>query len=335
MKYNNHNMSIENYTNIFEDAYKTYLGECEQDSLYEPIIDLLGRGGKRLRPSLCFMACELVGGDIKKVVPTAVCIELFHNFSLVHDDIEDDSKLRRGEPTLHLKYGLPIAVNAGDGLYALCYKALIPNKRLLGVECAWSIFEEIAEQSIVLLEGQAMDLQFKDKREMSESEVIEVLRRKTAKLFAVSAKCGAIAGGAPYEVAEKLGVAWEYIGVAFQIRDDILNVEGEEKKYGKRIGEDISEGKPSLLLINCLEHCTASEKEKIYSCFQNYDKQEIEEVINLFKEYGSIRYSEDIAMKYLRKGTEALRQIDLKGKGREAIREKMVAMAKYFVEREK
>lgn len=335
MNTNSHNMNTESYTNIFEDSYKKYLGLREQDSLYVPITDLLGRGGKRLRPSLCFMACDLVGGDIKKAIPTAVCIELFHNFSLVHDDIEDDSKLRRGEPTLHIKYGLPIAVNAGDGLYALCYKALIENKRLLGLERAWEIFEEIAEQSIVLLEGQAMDLQFKDSREMDESEVIEVLRRKTAKLFAISAKCGAIAGGASYEVAEELSTAWEYIGIAFQIRDDILNIEGEEAKYGKRIGEDIAEGKPSLLLINCLEQCTASEKEKIYNCFHNYDKQEIEEVVNIFLKYDSLRYSEAIAMKYLRKGTETLKQIDLKSSGREAIRDKMVSMAEYFVEREK
>ena len=328
-------LNIENYTNLFEDAYKQYLGDGEPVSLYKAISDLLGRGGKRLRPSLCLMACDLVGGDINNAVPTAVCIELFHNFSLVHDDIEDNSKLRRGEPTLHIKYGLPTAVHAGDGLYALCYKALIANRQLLGLELAWKIFEEIAVQSIVLLEGQAMDLEFKNKHVMSESEVIEVLRRKTAKLFAVSAKCGAVAGGASMEVAEELGTAWEYIGIAFQIRDDILNIEGEEEKYGKRIGEDIAEGKPSLLLINCLEQCTASEKEEIYKCFHNYDKQEIEEVVNLFTKYDSIRYSEKIAMEYQRKGMETLRRIDLKGKGREAVREQMVTMAEYFVEREK
>ena len=101
-------LNIENYTNLFEDAYKQYLGDGEPVSLYKAISDLLGRGGKRLRPSLCLMACDLVGGDINNAVPTAVCIELFHNFSLVHDDIEDNSKLRRGEPTLHIKYGLPI-----------------------------------------------------------------------------------------------------------------------------------------------------------------------------------------------------------------------------------
>ncbi|MBA7513902.1 Octaprenyl diphosphate synthase [subsurface metagenome] len=327
----NLNQGIDTYVNIFEDAYKRNLAGREPDTLYKPIIDLLGRGGKRLRPSLCLMACELVGGDIKKAIPTAICIEFFHNFSLVHDDIEDGSELRRGEPALHIKYGVPIAVNAGDGLYALCYGALRENERLLGVERAWRIFEELAELSVVLVEGQAMDLEFKDRGEMSESEVIEMLRKKTAKLFAVSAKCGAIAGGASNEVAEELGSAWEDIGIAFQIRDDILNVIGEEGKYGKSIGGDIAEGKPTLLLINCLEQCELDEKENIYKCLHNYDKQKIEEVVNLFRKYGSIDYSEEIAMRYLREGTDKIREIE----GKEELKERMVALAEYFVEREK
>jgi len=337
----NLNLGIENYVTFFEDAYKRKLEGREPDALYKPIIDLLGRGGKRLRPSLCLMACELVGGEIKKALPTAICVEFFHNFSLAHDDIEDGSELRRGEPALHVKYGVPIALNAGDGLYALCYEALKANERLLGIERAWKIFEEIAELCVVLAEGQAMDLEFKDRREMSELEVIEVLRKKTAKLFAVSAECGAIAGGASYEVAEDLGSAWEDIGIAFQIRDDILNVVGEETKYGKRIGEDIAEGKPTLLLINCLEHCEAREKESIYECFHNYEKGKIEEVVNLFRKYGAIDYSEGIAMRYLHRGTDKIREIDIKGKGKaevkkgEEIKEKMVALAEYFVERER
>jgi len=333
------NLGIENYVNSFEDTYKKNLEGREPDTLYKPIIDLLERGGKRLRPSLCLMACELVGGEIKKALPTAICIEFFHNFSLAHDDIEDESKLRRGKPALHIKYGIPVALNAGDGLYALCYEALKDNESLLGVERAWKIFEEIAELCVVLSEGQAMDLEFKERKEMSESKVIEMLKKKTAKLFAVSAKCGAIAGGASYETAAELGSAWEDIGIAFQIRDDILNVVGEEGKYGKRIGEDIAEGKPSLLLINCLEHCEAREKEKLFGCFHNYDKVKIEEVVNLFKKYGSIDYSEEIAMRYLHRGTDKIRKIEIKGeaegKSREEIKEKMVALAEYFVERER
>jgi geranylgeranyl diphosphate synthase type I len=322
---------IDTYVTIFEDAYKCNLDGRVPDALYKPIVDLLGRGGKRLRPSLCLMACELVGGELKKAVPTAICIEFFHNFSLAHDDIEDDSELRRGAPALHIKYGIPIALNAGDGLYALCYEALMANEDLLGVERAWRIVKAIVELSIVLAEGQAMEFEFRDRREMSEAEVIEVLRKKTAKLFAVSAECGALSGGASYETAKELGIAWETIGIAFQIRDDILNVVGEEKNYGKRIGEDIAEGKPTLLLINCLEQAEQEEKEKIYDCFHNYDKQKIEEVVTLFRKYGSIDYSEEIAMRYLRRGTDRIREIE----GKEEVKERMVTLANYFMERER
>ncbi|HDN68093.1 MAG TPA: polyprenyl synthetase family protein [Methanomicrobia archaeon] len=338
---------VETYTSLFEDAYKKNLAGRKPDTLYEPILDLLGRGGKRLRPALCLLACELVGGETERGLPTAICIEFFHNFSLVHDDIEDGSELRRGELALHLKYGLPVALNAGDGLYALCYEALKPNKELLGVERAWRIFEAVAGLCVVLAEGQAADLEFKQKMEkgeveVSEAEVLEVLRKKTARLFAVSAECGAVAGGASYVTAAELGSAWDDIGIAFQIRDDILNLVGEEAKYGKRIAEDISEGKPSLLLVNCLKQCEARERAKIYACFQNYDKTKIKEVVALFRKYGSIDYSEAVAGRYLQSGINKIRKMNIKIKNKDkkgvkekGVKEKMVALAEYFVRREK
>lgn len=326
-------INIDAYVNIFEEAYKKNiknLREREPNTLYMPIIDLLERRGKRLRPVLCIMSCELFGGDIKKAIPTAVSIELFHNFSLVHDDIEDGSELRRGEKALYVKYGVPIAINAGDCLYALCYEALKENKKEIGIERAWEIFKKIVDVSIHLTEGQAKDFKFKEERSINEEDVIELLRKKTGKLFALSAECGAISSGAFYEIARDLGNAWENIGIAFQIRDDILNVIGEEKKYGKKIGEDIAEGKPSLLLIHCLEHCNEREKEKIYGTFYKYDRLKIKEIINLFNKYGSIEYSERAAKKYLSIGVDKIREIE----GKEEIKNKMIKLAEYFVMRE-
>jgi geranylgeranyl pyrophosphate synthase len=349
---------IDTYVNLFEDTYKAYIGERKPRTLYGPIFDLLERGGKRLRPSLCLMCCQLVGGNIKKAIPTAVCIELFHNFSLIHDDIEDDSKLRRGKPALHLIYGIPIALNAGDGLHALCYGVLKENKKALGIDKAWKIYERMTEMSIELVEGQAMDLEFKErvakKKEkknemkqiiMSEYEVIEMITKKTGELFAAAAECGAIAGTASYEMARQLGDAWRDIGIAFQIQDDILNIVGEEEKYGKRVGEDIVEGKPTLLLSHCLYHCKPDEKEKVYDNLDTneYERRKIEEVIGLFKMYHSIDYSKEKAREYLRRGIDNLPKIGNKNKTRgketvgieEEIREKMVALAEYFVARER
>ncbi|MHC1635811.1 MAG: polyprenyl synthetase family protein [Candidatus Methanospirareceae archaeon] len=322
---------LEDYVNLFEDTWGKYIVGKKPETLYKPIEDLLRRGGKRLRPTLCLMSYELFDEDIRKAMPTALSLEFFHNFSLVHDDIEDGSELRRGEKTLHIKYGVPIAINAGDGLFALCYDVLRENERAIGKERAWEIFKRVARMSIEIAEGQAMDLEFKARRNMDEGGVIELLKRKTGVLFGTSAECGAIAGGASYEVAKELKDAWENIGIAFQIRDDILNIIGEEEKYGKRIGEDIAEGKPSLLLIHCLENCNEREKEEIYESFLNYEKTKIEKVIDMFRKYGSIEYSKAVAEKYLSMGIDKIRRIE----GREEIKERMIELAEYFVMREK
>ncbi len=324
--------NLRRYVEMIERAWWERLKSREPSpTLYEPIKDILGRGGKRLRPCLCMLSCEFVGGDAADALPTALGIELFHNFSLVHDDIEDGSRLRRGQPTLHIKYGLPVAVNAGDALFALCFDVLCENERLLGVERAWRIFREIAALSVTLAEGQALDILFKQTMRMSVEDVIEILHKKTARLFAVSAKCGAIAGGAPDDITSKLGNAWEHIGIAFQIRDDVLNLKGSEEEYGKRIGEDIYEGKPTLIIVHCLARCNASERREIMKCLGNYDKEAIENAIRIFEKHHSIEYAEKCAEKYLQEGLKILNKTE----GNAEMRQNMIALAEFFVERMK
>ena len=321
---------LERYVEMLEEAWRERLkGREPAETLYTPISDFLGRGGKRLRPCLCLLACEFVGGDAEKALPTALSVELFHNFSLVHDDIEDGSVLRRNQPTLHIKYGLPIAVNAGDALYALCLETLCENERLLGVERAWRIFCEIAALGVVLAEGQALDMRFKQTKQMSIEEVLLLLRKKTGRLFAVSAACGAIAGGAPYELASLLGEAWESIGVAFQVRDDVLNLKGEERAYGKRIGEDISEGKPTLILVHCLQRCSQEEKQRILAAIGEYDAEKIADAVEIIEKHRSIEFAEKIADDFLHKGLETLKKLE----GNESVKAEMEEFARFFVER--
>ncbi|MDF2955149.1 MAG: Geranylgeranyl pyrophosphate synthase [Candidatus Alkanophagales archaeon MCA70_species_2] len=325
---------LKKYVKAFNKAYSGYLRKRKPTLLYEPIKDLLSRGGKRLRPALCMMSCELVGGDLERALPTAICLELFHNFSLVHDDIQDGSVLRRGQPTLHVKYGIPAALNAGDGLYSLAYKALLQNKeRFSSMETAWRILEVFTEMSLKLVEGQAMDLEFKERKEMSEPQLIEHLKKKTGALFSASAECGALAGGAAFENARKLGRCWEAVGIAFQIRDDLLNLTGNEEKYGKRIGEDISEGKPTLMLVHCLGRCTEEDKKKIYAAMSEYDKKKIKAVIRIFEKYGSLEYAERRAREFLERGVRGIKRFKADGVNEE-MRENMVQLARYFVERE-
>ncbi|MHC1585692.1 MAG: polyprenyl synthetase family protein [Candidatus Syntropharchaeia archaeon] len=321
---------FEEYKKLVDESYPKYFDGRKPELQYKPLKEFIERGGKRLRPILCLLSCEFFGGKKEDALPTAVALEFFHNFTLIHDDIEDNSLLRRGEPTLHIKYGIPLAINAGDGLHALSYGILRENRKILGIERAWRIFEIFNEMNIELVEGQSMDIEFKMDRRMDEETFIELIRKKTSALFSASARCGAIAGGAKENDVEKIGKVWEYVGIAFQIQDDILDVIGKEEKFGKKIGEDISEGKPTLLLIHCLKKCKNEERKKIEEAMDSeYDEKTVREVIDLFKRYGCIEYARGKASSYLKKAMELL---DSFPDGEE--KEKMRQMAEYFVSRE-
>ncbi len=340
-------MDIKTYKEMIDANYPKYLEGRNPSSHYDPIKELMARGGKRLRPILCMLSCDTFGGDVKDALPTAIAIEFFHNFTLIHDDIQDESQLRRGEPTLHIKYGVPIVLNAGDGLYAISYQVLKDNEEILGIKKAWRIFKEMINMNVLLVEGQAIDLTFKREilknrrflergnlrfstEEMSEDTFMELIRKKTGVLFGASARCGAIIGGASESDINSIGSFWENVGIAFQIRDDILNVMGEEKEYGKNIGDDISEGKPTLSLIHCLKNCNAKEKKIIMdNTFVPYDLAKVRKVIELYKTYRSIEYAEERAEEYVRRSYEILDKISLQDK------EEIRSFAKFFIKRDR
>jgi len=325
-------MSIKMYKEMIDANYPKYLEGRNPSSHYDPIKELLARGGKRLRPTLCMLSCDAFGGDVKDALPTAIAIEFFHNFTLVHDDIQDKSQLRRGEPTLHIKYGVPIVLNAGDGLYAISYQVLEDNEEILGIKKAWRIFKEMIDMNVLLVEGQAMDLGFSGtkEKEMSEDTFMELLRKKTGVLFKASARCGAIIADASEGDIDSIGSFWENVGIAFQIRDDILNVTGKEEEYGKKIGDDISEGKPTLLLIHCLKSCNTREKKIIMDNTSiPYDPDGVKKVIELYKRYGSIDYAERRAEECMRSSYDILDKISLQDK------EEIRSFAEFFIERDK
>ena len=321
---------LNEYQDLFERSYLQYLTERSPDIHYEIMIRLIGRGGKRLRPILCMLAAKLVGGNPEDAIPVAVALEFFHNFTLLHDDIEDGSTLRRGEPTMYLIYGIPLAVNSGDGLYAVSYEILLGCKDAFGLERLWKMLSTFNRMNVALVEGQAMDINFRSDDNMDADRVIELLKKKTGALFATSAYCGAIAGGADEKVASELATMWENVGVAFQIQDDILNLTGEEEKYGKKIGDDISEGKPTLILMHALKGATESDKELIMASLNKpYDEKKIVDVIGIFEKTGAIRHAREVAARYLK---DAYSIAD--GFSGSEERDQMVRLARYVVERE-
>jgi len=228
-----------------------------------------GDGGKALRPTLCLLACEAAGGDWRRALPAAAALELVHNFSLVHDDIQDRDAERRHRPAVWTVWGEAQAINAGDALLALGRLALlelrqegIPPERVL--EAA----RVLDQRTLEIVEGQALDLSFEDRLDVGEDAYLEMIEKKTGALFDCALRLGGLAGAEDPAVAEALGRCGRLLGVAFQVRDDMLGVWGAENRTGKLPAADIRNRKKSLPVVYALaraEGATAAELRRIYS----------------------------------------------------------------------
>ena len=217
--------------------------------LYEPISYILSLGGKRLRPALLLMACDIFGGDVQKALKPALAIEVFHNFTLMHDDIMDRAPLRRGRATVHERWNQNVAILAGD---AMMVEA---NKLMLQVDDAilrrvMDIFNQTATG---VCEGQQYDMSFETRNNVGAAAYIDMIRLKTAVLLGGALKIGAVIGGASPDDADLMYVFGEQLGIAFQLQDDLLDVYGDPEKFGKQVGGDIISNKKTFLLIKALE----------------------------------------------------------------------------------
>jgi len=226
------------------------------------------RGGKRFRPALLLLCAEWFGASYEDALPSAVALELFHNFALIHDDIEDSSLFRRGKPTLHQLHGIPLAINAGDSLFGMVYEILMTNRERFGDQKALDIISLFNQVFRATFEGQAYDIGWVANNHFpTREEYFEMIRRKTG-IYSGKGPCqlGALIADAPSEIFEKVGDFGEALGIGFQIRDDLLNLEedaGESKEYGKERGGDIREGKRTLITIHMLENLNSKDAEKL------------------------------------------------------------------------
>ena len=292
-------------------------------AISEPVWDFLTRGGKRWRPMLMLICCEAVGGNPKSILPFTVIPELIHNGTLIVDDIEDNSDLRRGKPVLHKIFGVDIAVNAGNTLYLLPFIAIrdsnLPDKTKAAA------YEIISTQLLKCHLGQAIDIywhsnkgsstpQFRDERNAqsssprfaplstldtaipTEEEYLQMCANKSGSLACMAAKLGALLGGGSERQVEMLGQFAETAGVVFQIQDDILNI-AENTSIGKELGDDINEGKRTLLVIHALNAATAADKKRLLEILNMHTKEEelLTEAIEIIKKYGSIEYAKKTA----------------------------------------
>jgi geranylgeranyl diphosphate synthase type I len=219
--------------------------------LYKASFHLPSQGGKRMRPFLVVKACEAVGGSLDDAIPAAIAIELIHNFTLVHDDIMDNDVLRRGVPTVHKLWGVPVGILAGDLMFAEAFHVVLSAKN--DADRLRRAADTLAKATITLSEGQYLDMSFESRNDVSEAEYLEMIYKKTGALFQAGGELGGIMAGADEKKISLLGEFARNMGIAFQIFDDYLGMTSAENVLGKSVGNDIREGKKTLIVIKAMQ----------------------------------------------------------------------------------
>ena len=269
--------------------------------LYEASRHLILAGGKRLRPFLTVKACEAVGGSPGDAVPFASALEILHNFTLVHDDVMDNDPVRRGAPTVHTKWGVPIAIAAGDLLFAKVFEAMTTYApEDMSAKRVKACVEIATRATIELCEGQVLDVSFPSTADVSEEDYLSMVGGKTSALFRACAEIGATVGRGKSRQVRALGrFAWD-AGIAFQIVDDYLGATADEKRLGKPVSSDLREGKKTLIIIHALKRARPKQREAILSVLGNASasKEDIDRVSKMLVDIGSTGYALKKAERY-------------------------------------
>ena len=268
-------------------ALRKYLKIREPRKLYDATAHIPLAGGKRLRPVMALITCEMVGGDSEKAIPFATALETIHNFTLVHDDVMDDDNLRHGVDACHTVYGLSTAILAGDTLFAYAFEMITDCDIEDGIKV--DLVKNVAYVVRKIAEGQQMDINFEEKETVNANEYLEMIRLKTSILFGAAAYGGAKIGGTSEKEARLLEEMATNVGLGFQIWDDYLDATASEKILGKPSGSDIKQGKRTLLVIEALNRANESDRKKLIEILdsKNTDK-EIEVAVDIMDRCGAL-----------------------------------------------
>lgn len=266
--------------------------------LYDPISYMLALGGKRLRPVLVLMANDLFGKDVDHALPAALAVEVFHNFTLVHDDIMDKADIRRGQPTVHKKWNETVGILSGDLMMIKATQLLCETKS----QQLFTMLDLFNKTAVEVCEGQQIDMNFEQRNDVSVTEYLDMISLKTAVLLGCSLQLGALAAGANKEDAQHLYDFGKKMGIAFQIQDDILDSFGEGSKVGKKIGGDIAANKKTLLLITALEQAkgeTLEQLKQLISTTPLNEQVKIDAVLSIFNSLNVKATADALKEKYL------------------------------------
>ena len=275
-----------------------------QDNLAEASVYLTRAGGKMLRPALTLIVSEAVGGERENALKSAAAIELIHTFSLIHDDIMDQDDMRRGMPSVHKVWGDDVAILAGDTLFSKAFEIIIGTEGTSSDQNNKAL-ATVADACVKICEGQALDMGFEERFDVSEDEYMEMIFKKTGALIAAATKAGAIMGGASDEVIDAMYEYGRLIGLAFQIQDDYLDLASDEETLGKPIGSDIVKGKMTIIAIKGLASDESGRLLEILKD-ENNSKDDIGEAIEILTNCGAIEYARNLALESVDQAKEVL-----------------------------
>jgi len=301
-------ITFENALEIINEKIKEIPYPKEPKNLYAPIQYILALKGKKIRPALTLLACNLFQDDISKAIYPALAWEIFHNFTLMHDDVMDKAAIRRGKPTVHKVWNENTAMLSGDAMLILAYRTMTKSEP----HCLKQLLDLFSATAAEICDGQQYDMEFETRMDVTEAEYLQMIRLKTAVMLGACLKTGGIVAGADVETLEQLYDFGINLGLAFQIRDDLLDVYGDPHAFGKMTGGDILCNKKTFFLVNVLEFCDENDKKNLLFRLSepNFDPNEkIISVTAMYEKYGLKALAEDKITKLYDKAMRAFELI--------------------------
>ena len=303
----------------FASALAEIIPQKEPTGLYDPIRYILDIGGKRVRPMLTLMSAEIFGASAERAMPAALAVEVFHNFSLVHDDIMDQAPLRRGHETVHLKWDLNTAILSGDAMLILAYRQF--EKYEPEVFC--SLATLFSKTAIEVCEGQQLDVDFGSRTDVGEADYLEMIRCKTAVLLGAALKMGAIVAGTSKENCDAIYDYGVNLGMAFQTQDDLLDAFGNPETFGKQVGGDILENKKTYLYIVASQRADSHQRKLLDQYFSTHEggDQKIQAVKSLFVETGADKAAAGAIRRFTDRAFESISRMDIPEQAKDLLKQ--------------
>ena len=310
--------SLEELTKIISNEIEQLDWSMQPKGLYEPIEYVLSNGGKRIRPMLVLMGCEMFSGSVTEAVPVALAVEVFHNFTLLHDDLMDKAEMRRGKPSVHIKWNDNTAILSGDVMQMKAYQLLAktPGKHLK------QVLDLFSTMACEICEGQQYDMDFEQRQDVTAEEYLNMIRLKTAVLLGNALKIGGVIGGASGKDADLLYNVGVNVGLAFQLKDDLLDVYGNPETFGKKIGGDILCNKKTYMLIAALEKAEGDTKKELLKWIDAPDfspDEKIKAVTDIYNTLGIKDICEKKMDEFYEISLENLKKVDLNLENKENI----------------